>query len=134
MATVEKKSRNTRQQKLILQALRQTDRHPTAEELYEKVREAMPRISLATVYRNLMKLERLGQAQVFKAPGEKRRYDGNVRTHAHFRCRNCKRFFDFDGSNGVFGSLERELGQWSREDFEVEDYRLELIGLCGDCR
>ena len=43
----------TRQRRVILEALRGTTSHPTADEVYEMVRRRLPRISLGTVYRNL---------------------------------------------------------------------------------
>lgn len=46
-------TRMTRQRAVILEELRKTATHPTADELYSIVRRRLPRISLGTVYRNL---------------------------------------------------------------------------------
>ena len=45
--------RMTTQRRVILDELRSTGSHPTADQLYERVRRRLPRISLGTVYRNL---------------------------------------------------------------------------------
>ena len=47
------KERMTKQREIVLEELRKTRMHPTADELYERVRKRLPKISLATVYRNL---------------------------------------------------------------------------------
>ena len=48
--------RLTRPRRLILDVVRATDAHPTAAFVYQRVRRRLPRVSLATVYRNLRML------------------------------------------------------------------------------
>src|SRR3989449_8037823 len=48
--------RLTRQRRIILEVVRTTDAHPTAASVYRRVRRRLPRVSLATVYRNLRTL------------------------------------------------------------------------------
>ena len=55
--------RNTRQRRIILEELRGVKSHPTAVEIFERVRRRLPKISLGTVYRNLDLLTRLGMIQ-----------------------------------------------------------------------
>ncbi|MBC2744327.1 MAG: transcriptional repressor, partial [Desulfosarcina sp.] len=50
---LEKKTRMTRQRRVILEEIRRYNNHPAADEIYERVRKQLPRISLGTVYRNL---------------------------------------------------------------------------------
>ena len=52
--------RMTNQREIILQELQKSKKHMTADELYSRVRKVMPRISLATVYRNLETLSDAG--------------------------------------------------------------------------
>ncbi len=59
-----KQTRMTKQRKAILKVLKHTDSHPTADWIYEKVREEIPNISLGTVYRNLNVLAELGKINV----------------------------------------------------------------------
>ena len=68
-------TRMTRQRMLILEELRSMCSHPTAEELYSRVRTRMPHISLSTVYRNLELLASGEHSQ----PRSRRR----LRCHGH---------------------------------------------------
>ena len=56
MSKVDKKPRNTKQLQVVWEAIKDDDSHPTADQVYDKVRESLPNVSLGTVYRNLQKL------------------------------------------------------------------------------
>ncbi len=64
--------RNTRQRKLVLDAVRQSYNHPTADEIYNAVREQDDKISRGTVYRNLNLLADAGEILSIKTPGGSR--------------------------------------------------------------
>jgi Fur family ferric uptake transcriptional regulator len=82
--------RKTEQRTLILQALKNCSPHPAAEEVYKQVRERMPGISLATVYRNLDRMTRLGLIRRLGSGGSRRRrYDPGTNAHGHFWCLSC---------------------------------------------
>jgi len=115
---------------MILETLRGTKSHPTADEVYDKVRERMPRISLGTVYRNLQILEDMGAVKVLAVGGTQRRFDGNVRNHYHVRCLRCGRVADI--STEPVGALEKAAQKQS--DFEITGHHLEFVGLCPGCR
>src|SRR2546423_1598080 len=70
---------------LILEAVRATDAHPSAFAVYRKVRRRLPRVSLATVYRNLRRLAAEGFL-LERAGADGLRFDGNVARHDHFTC------------------------------------------------
>ena len=70
--------RNTKQRKLVLDAVRQSYNHPTADEIYNAVREQDDRISRGTVYRNLNLLADAGEILSIKTPGGSR-FDRTVR-------------------------------------------------------
>lgn len=80
--------RNTRQRKLVLDAVRSMDDHPTADEIYLAVREQDDRISRGTVYRNLNLLAEDGLIQVVRVPGGNR-FDWRTEEHAHVTCTAC---------------------------------------------
>ena len=61
--------RNTRQRKLVLDAVRQSYNHPTADEIYNAVRAQDDKISRGTVYRNLNLLADAGEILSIKTPG-----------------------------------------------------------------
>lgn len=82
-------SRMTKQRALVLETLRGMKTHPTADEIYQRVREKMPKISLGTVYRNLDLLTNAGEIMLIERAGAQKRFDGEVRPHQHVRCIKC---------------------------------------------
>ncbi|MGN1084105.1 MAG: transcriptional repressor, partial [Lachnospiraceae bacterium] len=81
--------KHSRQRDAILEYLRSTASHPTADTVYENVREKIPNISLGTVYRNLNMLAESGEVLRLSCGGTSDRYDGCVKPHYHFLCRSC---------------------------------------------
>ena len=117
--------RLTRPRRIILDVVRATDAHPTAAFVYRRVRRRLPRVSLATVYRNLRVLAAEGfLAERADAAGM--RFDGNTGPHDHFTCLACGRIYD------VPARTARRLP--ARTGFEVLDHRTEYYGRCGACR
>ena len=84
----------TKQRRVILDEFRKLKSHPSADELYGRVRRLLPRISLGTVYRNLEVLSQQGVVQKVELGGPQRRYDGDITTHYHVRCVECGRVED----------------------------------------
>ena len=66
----------TKQRQLILEAVRATNSHPTADELFQMIRRKLPTISLATVYRNLNFLSEIGEIRKLAMPGMPDRLTG----------------------------------------------------------
>ena len=79
----------TKQRQLILEAVRATNSHPTADELFQMIRRKLPTISLATVYRNLNLLVDLGEIRKLSCGSGPDRFDGDTSPHYHFVCREC---------------------------------------------
>lgn len=123
-------TRMTKQRKLLLDELRGMNSHPTADELHLRVQESLPKISLATVYRNLELLTRQGEIRTIELAGMPRRYDGDVHPHFHMQCIDCGVVVDIDARVlPDIGSILRRTGR-----YEILEMRLEFDGLCGDCR
>ena len=122
--------RMTRQRQVILEELRATDRHPSADDLYARVKKRLPRISLGTVYRNLEILSELGEIQTIATAGNMKRFDGIAQNHYHMRCMGCGRIFD--APLEVVDALERALQ--AKTSFRVLSHKLEFVGFCADCQ
>lgn len=88
------KFRMTSQRQLILQELRNSKDHPTADYIFTKVRITLPNISLGTVYRNLDILSEMGLVLKMEGCGSQRRYDGNLVDHCHIICLKCGKVGD----------------------------------------
>lgn len=124
------KLRNTAQRSIILNVLKGMKTHPTADELYEKVRNEMPRISLGTVYRNLMMLAELGVVRKLETAGKQMRFDGDLSPHVHIRCRRCGRVDDI-WADPI--SIPEHMKTIDFRGYQVTGYALEYEGVCPDC-
>ena len=125
----EKALRSTQQRMVLLEELRSKNNHPSADELYARVRQRLPRISLGTVYRNLEVLSQLGEIQKLELSGSLKRYDGVCNKHYHIRCVQCNRVDD--APIAPLNQVENEL--YGTTVFEIIGHNLEFTGLCPDC-
>ena len=123
-----RKSRNTKQLKVVWDAIKDDNSHPTADQVYERVRKKLPAISLGTVYRNLQKLVADEKLQVL-ALGRLQRFDSLVERHQHFICERCKRVYD------VFIEEQSEIkpAKLPHEGFKVTSHQLAFYGTCKHC-
>lgn len=125
-----KVTRMTRQKKLVLEILRSTTCHPTADWIYEQARKQIPDISLGTIYRNLSNLKEAGEILELNYGSTFSRFDGNPRNHYHFVCEECKRIFDLDIP--LLEGLEERVSE--QTGLCITQYRLEFYGRCRECR
>ncbi|HJB65164.1 MAG TPA: transcriptional repressor [Candidatus Mailhella merdavium] len=123
-------TRMTRQRMLILEELRSMCSHPTAEELYSRVRTRMPHISLSTVYRNLELLASAKEILRLDSAGTIRRFDGNITPHRHIQCTRCGKVVDLPADC----CSTPDLSKINVEGFSVTGVRVEFEGLCDECR
>ena len=72
--------RHSQQRDVILSVLRASTAHPTAEQIYEAVREVLPNVSLGTVYRNIRQLADNGEILTLETEDTRSHYDGNTPT------------------------------------------------------
>jgi Fur family ferric uptake transcriptional regulator len=130
MLEIEQFQRNTRQRQVILEELQKLSSHPTAAELYEITRRRLPKISLGTIYRNLDLLVRAGVIQKLQISATEARFDGDSDRHCHVRCVRCGRV---DDAHEVrVDQVEHKFR--SVRGYKILGHRLELFGLCSECR
>lgn len=120
----------TRQRASVYGYLCRVKHHPTAEEVYLAVKQEVPRISLATVYKNLEALVNCGVASKLATGDGAARYDIRTDHHYHSRCLKC------GGVTDLEPEAERMLSELVRvpRGFEVTSYRIEVQGYCQGCR
>ncbi len=120
----------TPQRRVLLEELKSSFDHPSAEELLERVRRRLPRISLATVYRNTELMASRGLVKKLKGRKGKAHFDGRVEPHHHMRCALCGRFFDLPHEvEGLSVELPEEIcGN------KVLEWNVEILVQCSLCR
>ena len=122
--------RMTNQREIILRELKKSKRHLSADELYDIVKKFMPRISLATVYRNLEILSETGVIRKLEISGRQKRFDFDVSDHDHIYCIMCHKV---DNLNIARKSVDSEqLGV--EAGYSITGYRVEVIGICSECQ
>jgi Fur family transcriptional regulator, peroxide stress response regulator len=121
--------RATRQLEAVFQALQGDPTHPFADEIYRRVRQTLPRISLATVYRNLQRLVEEGKIRSVVLGERVARYDPEISDHDHFICERCGRVID------LFLEREREidLTPLAKAGYIVTMHNLMVYGVCQVC-
>lgn len=121
--------RYTTQRAAVYHTLYTASTHPTADEIFSRVRAQIPDISLATVYKALEAFVSCGIATKLTMGDGPARYDGRMDAHDHIRCLSCGCVTDIDQASSPdwFRTVS------FRTDFEVLGYRLELVGTCPDC-
>jgi len=121
--------RNTRQRQLVLEAVQELCDHPTADEIYLRVREQDDHISRGTVYRNLHLLADTGEILSVKTPGGER-FDRRMDHHAHLVCSECGTVIDvpMPKQDDFCRQIERSTGYASVSTSTI------LTGVCPACQ
>ena len=121
--------RDTKQRRLVLQAVQSRCDHPTAEQICEDVHETDPKISHATVYRNLNCLSEDGEITHVRVPGADR-YDVRTDMHYHLYCLECKKVIDvpYPYEKSVDEKTARQSG------YQIVRHRLIFEGICPECQ
>lgn len=125
-------ARMTKQRRIILEELRATHNHPTADEIYHRVRERLPRISLGTVYRNLDRLAASGMIRRLDNAGPQMRFDADLDRHIHIRCVRCGRITDLDGDPDT-SEHECDRDMLAGTGYTMIERRIEYTGICPAC-
>jgi len=119
----------THQRIEIFREVAQTDDHPDADQIFQRVRGRMPTVSLDTVYRTLWLLNDLGLIVTLHSSRERTRFDGNLTTHHHFVCEQCgftRDFYNNDLDNIKIPDSINFFG-------EIEATHIEVRGICRAC-
>lgn len=122
---MEQVTRYSPKREAILQCLRSTTCHPSAEWLYTQLKPQIPNLSLATVYRNLARFRSEGRLQVVGCVNGEDRYDSKIAPHGHFICRTCGAVIDLP----PIPVNVPDLAQIGKE----ESYSVTFHGRCNAC-
>ncbi len=123
------KLRQSKQRNRILELLRSTGSHPTADWLYDQLKKEFPRLSLGTVYRNLSTLIDQGLVKKIHFGSTFDRFEANIQPHYHLICESCGTILDFEMP--IYDDLNQQAKQLT--NFNIRHHKLEFFGMCESC-
>src|SRR5215467_465588 len=123
------RKRTTRQLEQVFKALQGDHTHPFAREIYWRVHKTLPRVSLATVYRNLHSLVEEGKIRTLFLDEQGARFDPETSQHDHFVCERCGRVDD------LFLRARRriDLTSLAKRGYVVATHNVTVHGMCQGC-
>ena len=123
--------RLTPQRLAVLKILAASEEHLSAEKIYERVEPDFPSTSLATIYKTVTLLKKVGEVMELGFVDESNRYDGTrPYPHPHLICMKCKKIIDPDSP--ALNQLSRELSQ--KTGYQIVNHRLDFFGICPQCQ
>jgi Fur family ferric uptake transcriptional regulator len=124
--------KSTRQRTLIIDAFFGLGGHVTVEDLWSRVRQADPKVSVATVYRTMKLLSDSGLAQARNFGDGQTRYEpaAGRHHHDHLICTRCGTIVEFE--NDRIEQMQDAVAK--KHGFRVTSHKMELYGLCRDCQ
>ena len=120
----------SRKRSAILACLRQTKQHPSAEALYQRLRQDHQDISRATIYRNLAFFRDQGLINSLGTVNGVERFDGDTTPHDHFVCTRCGCVQDLPR---VRIPVEFIGGAAETLSCQIDGYQLMFAGICQNC-
>jgi Fur family peroxide stress response transcriptional regulator len=121
--------RMTPQRRFVYEVLMNSSDHPTATEVFMRVKDKMDSISLATIYNCLDALVGVGVVRQVNVDREPSRYCGNLEPHAHLHFEACASVMDIDLKEGAKPSNSVKLPRGAK----VEKFEVAVRGLCPEC-
>jgi Fur family peroxide stress response transcriptional regulator len=123
----EKGLKITHQRIVVYQAIRCTDKHPTAEQIYDMIKEQNPSISLATVYKTLETFVENKLINKVSTPQGTMRYDARTENHNHIYVSNTNEIMDYDDEE-LRIILMDYLNKKKFNNLNITDFRLQIKG------
>lgn len=130
-----KKIKVTPQRMAVYSILRDTKSHPNVEMIYKRLKPEYPAMSLATVYKTVDVLKKVGLVQELNVGEGGLRYDAVVDPHSHVYCESCSKVRDVENlsleqvqDEKVFNEVKNETG------FEVKSTQVFFYGFCPECQ
>jgi len=118
----------TSQRLAVIAVLAGNRSHPSASDIYRRVREQVPSISISTVYHILGQFKKYQLVKEMEFDGRDNRYDVDTRSHLNLICTKCGKIEDFAANLPVPVEVVRK-----QSGFVTQDSRFEFYGLCREC-
>ena len=100
--------------------------HPTVDMIHKNLILDIPTLSKTTVYNTLRFFVDKGITQIINIEDNETRYDADISTHGHFKCKKCGKVYDFNYDNS-------HLNFKNLKHFKIEKTHLYLNGICANC-
>ena len=127
---MEKATRYSKKREAILEVIRSTEEHPSADWVYQMLKPEYPDMSLGTVYRNLARFKEEGLIVSVGTVNGQERFDGMVKPHAHFICKTCGSVMDF---HGLEQDVEMDRRVEEKYGMKIDHHELVFYGICPHC-
>lgn len=128
---MERTTRYSKKREAILDVIRATKLHPSADWVYQQLKPTHPDLSLGTVYRNLSFFKEQGMVYCVGVVNGQERFDAVTDPHTHFICDHCGAVIDLP-EIPVDSALDRQIGQ--QYGFSVSYHALVFHGKCKSCK
>jgi Fur family peroxide stress response transcriptional regulator len=119
----------TKQREVVLQVIRDSEKHLTANEVFDEAKDLLPTISFATVYNSLRYLKEAGHITEIQFGSGANRFDRMTSRHDHAICVKCGKLVDMELE--IPSELIAIAENFSQ--FKLESIELTLRGLCPEC-
>ncbi len=120
----------SKKREAILNVIKNTDSHPTAEWIYQKLKPEIKDLSLGTVYRNLALFVANGDIIKVASINNQERYDAKLSEHSHFICNKCSAVIDINSPESTNKIIANVSENYS---FNIHSYNLNFYGECENC-
>ncbi|MFN4196463.1 MAG: Fur family transcriptional regulator [Caldimicrobium sp.] len=117
----------TPQRLAIIEYLEKTTEHPSAEDIYNALKDRFPSMSFATIYNTLEVLIKKGLVKELSLDSSKKRFDPSTHPHHHFVCKKCGKIMDVEKHFDI--AIPEDL-----KDVEIEEFQVVFTGLCNECK
>ncbi|GBD94868.1 peroxide-responsive repressor PerR [bacterium BMS3Abin05] len=124
-----KRYKRSKQRERILEILKKTNTHPTADWIYNHLKKEYPKLSLGNVYRNLNILVNQGLVHELSFGSTFDHYDAHTEEHYHFICQSCGAILDLEMP--YIGADDRKVEKMTGA--KVHFHRTEFYGICKKC-
>lgn len=129
--TLDKTRRNTKQRSVLLKIINESCGHLDANQIHQRAMQELPRISLATVYRNLRMLKENGLINEVHIDETHHHYEVKPeKEHYHMICILCGKVEEFEFP------VEDEISRRKKElkGFEIDSIEMTITGYCKKCK
>ncbi|GHV56387.1 transcriptional repressor [Spirochaetia bacterium] len=130
MTGMERARKHSSKRDAILRVIQSTVSHPGAQWVYERLKSAIPDLSLGTVYRNIKLFQEERQVISVGVVNGEERFDGQTAPHPHFVCSGCGKIIDLPCPED---EAVRGMAAAVQQDFVIDYRKTVFYGLCGEC-